>query len=199
MDAANADFKRPLSRSILPQCDPVLSNATVEAPFDKEMYALLRKRFLEKRVYKNEELPMGRVLGRKVFPPLIDTDQPGFKNLKSKIKELEKTKSHAEIFRLLEQLRDWQVYNRGIPQCMCDVSSNTPEIFNLTEEDPEIVDVDKHMLEVVLLKVVKPDPDGVDMEPKETLGKRSATIKKRLSMCLLSLLLPSLKYVCVRG
>ena len=146
----------------------------VETPFDEETYALLRKRFLEKRVYTNEELPMGRVLRRKVLPPLIDTDQPGFKRLKSKIKELEKTDSHAEICKLLEQLRDWQVYNRGIPQCLRDGSSDTPEIYDLTAEDPEIINVDKYILEVLLVKVVKPDGP----ERKGTLGKRSATIKE---------------------
>lgn len=94
MNAAKAEYERLVPLSDLPQhvpvqCDPAPSSTTVETLFDEETYASLRKRFLEEGVYMNEELPMGRVLRQKVLPPLIDSDQPGFKQLKSKIKELE--------------------------------------------------------------------------------------------------------------
>ena len=48
--------------------------------------------------------------------------------------------------------------------CTMEAASSTPEVYDLAKEDPKIVDVDKYILDVVLIKVVKLDPDSVDTE-----------------------------------
>lgn len=146
--------------------DTILSSKRTRSPsppvFDEKDYADLTKRFLEERVYRDEELPSGMTLRKKPMPPFIDTNQPGFKALKAKIEKLQQEENHAEIYQLLKQLRDWQVYNRGIPTVCCEkrvLPVGACQMYDLTEDDPEIIDVDKYIVDVVLLLVVKANPD----------------------------------------
>jgi hypothetical protein len=71
------------------------SNNTAESllVFDKEEYQYLRKRYLEKRVDKNVELPHGGMrLRRQTKRLAIECDSPGYRALHEEIRRLERQK-----------------------------------------------------------------------------------------------------------
>lgn len=131
--------------------EPDVVASSPEVGFNQEIYDDLRKRFFEERVYWNEELPGGRTIRKQVKPPLIDTDQPGFKALKLRISQLEQVADHSEIYRLLIQLREWLINNR-LPPCMRTTDSAVQESIDLYSiEDQEIIDADKYVVEELVV------------------------------------------------
>lgn len=149
---------------------PDIVSSSQQTKFDEIQYRQLRKRFLESRVDLNEELPSGQRLRKKNYSALIDRDLPGFRTLKVKINQLERFDNHEEIYRLLLQLKDWQIHNRLAPCLRTNANerevSETIDLSNISE--PEIIDIDTYILDVLLVKIVKADPDGAAAEVVES-------------------------------
>ena len=96
-----------------------------------------------------------------------------FRALRNEINRLECKHDHESIYNLLHRLAQWD--RRLLPhfptvrenkkQRHCDDETDAiVEVVDMTgdEEDREIIDVDTYILEeVLLLKVIKPDPDAV--------------------------------------
>ena len=82
--------------------------------------------------------------------------------MKKRSAQLEGAKDHVEIYRLLNELRDWQVKNR-LPPYMRAAHGGVNETINLSSNDPEIIDIDKYIFEVrvLLVRLVKSEPDNV--------------------------------------
>lgn len=142
---------------------PDTVSSSQEIAFNQEEYEELRRRFLEPRVERNVELPGGQSLRKKTYTALIDRDLPGVKAMKVKIAQLEQSNKHDEIYRLLLQLKEYLIHNRPVPFMQTpnrsDEVNETIDLSNL--EDPKIIDVDKYIMDVLLVKTVKADPNAV--------------------------------------
>jgi len=136
-----------------------------QSPFDETEYQALRQRYLEKRVRTNVELPGGRCLRTQTAAPVIEINTPGYRELHGEIKRLERQSNHAAIYVLLQRLAQWDMRRLAKFPTVSEKNKNgVVEVVDLTvddEEDRQIIDVDKYILEeVLLLKVIKPDPDA---------------------------------------
>ena len=91
--------------------DAVSSNVDVpwEPLYDEAEYKELRKRYLEKLVRENVELPGGMTIRRQTAKAVIDMKTPGYKSLKKEIVMLERNDRHEEIFWLLKRLAQWEM------------------------------------------------------------------------------------------
>jgi hypothetical protein len=78
-------------------------------PFDQAEYEQLRKHYFEPVVVRNEGLPNGVRLRKQTKPPRIQGKSRGFEQLRKHIKTLEKQKDHREFFRLLCDLKQWEI------------------------------------------------------------------------------------------
>jgi hypothetical protein len=150
--------------------------AEAETVLDPGDYEELQKRYLLPRERKDEELPGSMRLHRQQKPPLIDVMcrwSDGYKKLKKQIQTLQKKKKHTEIYRLLRQLRDYEIHNQARPpECLRSLgettTSDVQEVVDLTADDEEVIDVDKYILDVLLVNIVKADPDGIAETTNET-------------------------------
>ena len=131
-------------------------------------YEALRKRFLEPIVVRDEPLPMGGVLRKATKPAFIDHNSAPLKALKARIRKHENSGDHAAIFYLLKQIKDWQMRPGGAaPPAMrlhmpAGSSSDVAETVDLSEPEPPrvTVDLEQWITEVLLVAVVKSDPDA---------------------------------------
>jgi len=130
-------------------------------------YTALRKRYLEPIVATNTELPMSGTLRRQTKPAFIDDKSKAVKALKARIKELERSNDHVAIYNLLKQIKDWQMSCGGAaPPAMrlhvSAVSGDIAETVDLSEAEPAhvTVDLERWITDVLLIAVVKSDPDA---------------------------------------
>ena len=150
----------------------------------EEDYEELCKRYLQPRD-SDPHMPGGMTLRAKKAskPPLIDTPSPGWKELKRHIQTLQRQgNQHEEIYRILHQLRNWEIYRFRFPTIVDKVNDNeVQEVCDLTthyDDEDGPIDVDAYILDVLLLKVVKPDPDP---DPDQTVsGDDSTALAKRI-------------------
>ena len=146
--------------------------------YDKADYEILKQRYLMPRVREKAELANGITLRRQFRDRLIDQKTPGFKLLKTKVDSLLKKNYHAEVYRLLCQLRDWELNPERTPAAFhegnrCD--GDVEEVLDLTKEDDgpgkHCIDVDEYITDVLLVDVTK-EGDG----KQSPLLARSSTL-----------------------
>ena len=99
-----------------PLPDLLGSSHIQEEGFTENDYQELRKRYLEPRD-SDPDMPGGMRLRAKngAKPPLIDSEGQGWRELKQWIKQLEREQNNAEIYCLLHQLRNWEMYRFRFP------------------------------------------------------------------------------------
>lgn len=161
---------------------------TETAAFDEQEYNELRKHYMEPVVTSNAELAMGQRLRRQTRPPRIEQNGRGWKKLRKRLKALEKAQDYQEIYRLLRQLRELELCPPGLGGHMPEAlrsgacsSGEVAEVIDLSDE-AVIIDVDSYIIEVLLVKVVKPDPARssthvipAKQEPEEEAAEREVT------------------------
>lgn len=158
--------------------EAVAPDTVPSASFDATEYKELRRRYLEKRVRQDAELPSGVRLRKQTAPPAIET--PGYVALRKEIQRLEKGNNHEQIHYLLKRLATWEETRTGpCPAAGTNVNRDgkqVVEIIDLTandKEDRKVIDVDKYIREVLLVKGVKSEHGAKDDEqaPQTTTGE----------------------------
>jgi hypothetical protein len=89
--------------------------------------------------------------------------------LSAKIKQLEKEGDHEHTCGLLKKLAEWQVNPRKPFPIQTNPASTSDddhpiEVFDLTDDIP-VVDVDTYIIEVLLVKVIKSEPNVDEESP----------------------------------
>ncbi|GMI39885.1 hypothetical protein TeGR_g9470 [Tetraparma gracilis] len=138
--------------------------------FCEEEYADLQKRYFAKRIFRGVRLAGGQTLRKQTRDAIIDQDHPGFKALKKEIEKLRREGDREEIFRLLKGLAAWEMdpVRNCVPGTKRAAGGGyVAEVIDMTKGDPEVIDVDTFILEVLLMKVVKADPDAPPPPPSE--------------------------------
>jgi len=144
-----------------PQPDTVTSkHPTVEEEsYDEDDYKSLHQRYLMPRIREKVELPGGRMLRRQCKGRMIDQKKSkGFRLLRTKVDGLLKKNRHGDVYRLLCQLRNWELDPRRIPAVFEECGDEAvKEIFDLTKEEEEedgsgntCIDVDDYIMDVLL-------------------------------------------------
>mmetsp|Transcript_26188 Transcript_26188/g.56211 ORF Transcript_26188/g.56211 Transcript_26188/m.56211 type:complete len:1361 (-) Transcript_26188:477-4559(-) len=139
-----------------------VSNSTA-CNYDEDDYATLHQRYLMPRIRQKVALAGGITLRRQCRGRVIDQKTRGFRMLRSKVDALLKKRNHGEVYRLLCQLRSWELDPRRVPAAFQDGSNrddDVTEILDLTkgEEDGSgntCIDVDEYITDVLLVKVKK--------------------------------------------
>lgn len=134
--------------------------------FDEEEYVTLRRHYMEPVVTANAELAMGQRLRRQTRPPRIQQEGPGWRDLRKRIRQLEKQGAREEIFSLLHELREWELrppaLGGSVPNALRTAGADTSgvtEVIDISDE-ATIIDVDSYIIEMLLVKVVKADLVG---------------------------------------
>jgi hypothetical protein len=144
-----------------------------EEAFDEDAYDLLRAHYFAPVVEHDVVDPRTsrsghqRVLPRKVSPPRIDSKSPGFVKLKQEILALEDRGDRPRALELLRALREWEQWPQSLggaqpPWERGAAGGECTETIDLTADDPDVVDVDTYIIDVLLTKVVaiKNEPGG---------------------------------------
>lgn len=143
-----------------PQPDTVTSKRPTveEESYDEDDYKSLHERYLMPRIREKVELPGGRMLRRQCKGRMIDQkNSKGFRMLRIKVDSLLKKNRHDEVYRLLCQLRNWELDPRRIPSVFKDCGDEAvKEVLDLTKEEEEdgsgntCIDVDDFITDVLL-------------------------------------------------
>ncbi|KAL7543162.1 hypothetical protein ACHAXR_012463, partial [Thalassiosira sp. AJA248-18] len=130
------------------------------AAYDEGDYASLHQRYLMPRIREKAELAGGITLRRQCKARVIDQKTRGFRLLKSKVDALLRKKDHGEVYRLLCQLRNWELDPQRVPAVFQDRSSgddDVAEVLDLTTEEDRsgnhCIDVDEYITDVLLVGV----------------------------------------------
>ena len=144
------------------------SRMTTDDAFDQQDYNMLRTHYFESKVRKNEEIPNGMQLRKRHAPATMDGKMRGYKELKQQIQKLEINNNDKGIYRLLKELRRFEVSRIPISSFVCgddDEDDEVTEIIDLTgildDGDDGVIDVDTFIIDFLLVEVIKPDPDAV--------------------------------------
>jgi hypothetical protein len=141
---------------------PAAVKAESTEAFDEQEYRILREHFFEPVVAYNVELPNGQVLRRQTKPPRMNQPTAGFIKLRKAIAGLEKSGDRAEILRLLCQLRAWETHPPALGGVAFPGTTDTAganEVIDLSDEGGIVgLDVDQYIIDVLLVRVVKPEP-----------------------------------------
>lgn len=152
-----------------------VSSSRIDSALDEDEYAKLRERYLMPRVREKVELPGGRILRRQTKGRIIDQNTKGFRLLKSKVDTLLRKGDHSEVYRLLCQLKNWEMNPRRVPAAFQDVNrgdEDVAEVLDLTREEEEdgtgigCIDVD-HYITAVLLRGMEVE-DNRKLSPLQT-------------------------------
>jgi len=144
---------------------------TEAAAFDEEEYTELRRHYMEPVVTSNAELAMGQRLRRQTRPPRIEQNGPGWQALRKRVKALEQAQGHQEIYRLLRQLRDWELCPPGLGGRMPEAlssgagSGGVAEVIDISDE-AVIIDVDTYIIDMLVVSDVKKDPESLPTHVK---------------------------------
>lgn len=134
------------------------SNIGCTDAFDENDYGELYRRYLTPRILENVDIPRGMTLRRQYRDRMIDKPTDGFKKLRHKIDFLLKTNERKEVYKILSQLRNWEM-NPSKNEVFRDTDENDEdaarEYVNLTNDsdDKHCIDVDKFILKVPLVDV----------------------------------------------
>ena len=118
-----------------------------EFSFNEKDYNELKERYLTQKVLKNQQLPGGMTLRRTYRDRYIDVRELKFKKLRQKIDSLQKDDKDIEIYKLLSQLKEWEINPKrdalwrslGVVDGDC-----VNELVDLTAEDEKVcIDVDE--------------------------------------------------------
>ena len=143
-DAAHA--RREQASAPSAPAEPVVPEAVVSrtsVPFNADDYESLLLRYTRPRIRENEALPEGMELRRQTAPTIID--QPPYAKLKKTIARLKRSGNDEEVYRLLCELREWEIHGGRIPQSMDQSvgASEVVEVVNLAAcEEAEVIDVE---------------------------------------------------------
>ncbi len=147
------------------------SNKASETAFDEKDFEVLRQRYLLPRIQLNTELPTGMTLRRTCKPRLIDLKTPGFQRLRVRIDELTKQNDRGEVYRLLCQVRSYEIDPSRVPAVMQERNQDgdVNEVFDLTQDnddggEKECYNVDEYITDVLLPR------DGTDSKPDRVLS-----------------------------
>ena len=145
-----------------------LDHQTTNDLFNQKDYDMLRTHYLQPKVRRNEEIPSGMHLRTRHAPAAIDGKTEGYKQLKRQIQKLEKDNDVNGIYRLLKALRRFEVERAPISSFICgdnDGDDEVTEIIDLTcvpdNDDDDVIDVDNFIIDFLLVKVIKADPDAL--------------------------------------
>eukprot|EP00984_Skeletonema_dohrnii_P028184 scaffold18079_cov104-Skeletonema_dohrnii-CCMP3373.AAC.3 len=133
------------------------NNDSSKITFDEEDFEKLRQRYLLPRIQLNTELPTGMTLRRTCKPRLIDLKTPGFQRLRVKIDELTKKNDWLAVYRLLCQVRSYEIDPSRVPAVMQETNhcGDVNEVFDLTQDNyavngKECFNVDEYITDVLL-------------------------------------------------
>lgn len=132
-------------------------NKPSETAFDEQDFEVLRQRYLLPRIQLNTELPTGMTLRRTCKPRLIDLKTPGFQRLRVRIDELTKQNDTLGVYRLLCQVRNYEIDPSRVPAVMQERNQDgdVNEVFDLTQDNDdgvgkECFNVDEYITDVLL-------------------------------------------------
>jgi len=130
-----------------------------EESYDEDDYKSLHERYLMPRIREKVELPGGRMLRRQCKGRMIDQKKSkGYRMLRTKVDGLLKKNRHGDVYRLLCQLRNWELDPRRIPSVFKDCGDEAvKEVLDLTKEEEEedgsgntCIDVDDYITDILL-------------------------------------------------
>lgn len=117
--------------------------STKSTSFDSKEYSALCSRYLSPRIRENEELPDGTILRRRIGQTIID--QAPYAKLKQRIADLKRCDNDKEIYRLLCELRHWEIHGGRVPDSM-DQSVGSSEVVEFVDiaatENVAVIDVE---------------------------------------------------------
>lgn len=149
-----------------------------EVSIDEEDFEKLRQRYLLPRIQLRSELPSGITLRRTCKPRLIDLKTPGFQRLRIRIDELTKKNDRLEVYRLLCQVRNYEIDPSRVPTVMQEQNQDgdVNEVFDLTQDNDdcdgkECFNVDDYITDVLLPR------DETDSRPDCVLSASSSNGK----------------------
>ena len=114
------------------------SNVTDEFSdlFDADDYTVLSQRYLMPRIRHNPELPGGMILRRQYRKRIIDAKVPLYHKLRVKVDALLKKNKHKDVYRLLCQLRDWELDPRRLP-AIVQSNDDDVEVLHVTNDNDD--------------------------------------------------------------
>ena len=124
--------------------------------FDEDDYTILHSRYLMPRIREKVELAGGITLRRQCRGRILDQNTPGFRLLRSRVDALTRKNHHVEVYRLLCQLRNWELDPRRVPTAFRDAGDeDVAEVLDLTKDEDErpgsaCIDVDEYIVDVLL-------------------------------------------------
>ena len=125
--------------------------------FDEDDYVSLHSRYLMPRIREKVELAGGITLRRQFRGRILDQNTPGFRLLRSRVDALTRKSDHVEVYRLLCQLRNWELDPRRVPTAFRDAGDeDVAEVLDLTNDDDDrpssaCIDVDEYIVDVLLV------------------------------------------------
>jgi hypothetical protein len=111
--------------------------------FDEADYTNLCQRYLMPRTRKKPELPDGMILRRQYRGRIIDANTPLYRKLRVKVDAWLRKNNHEEVYRVLCQLRDWELDPRRVPAIFQSKDDeDVAEVFDLTSgnDEPSYID-----------------------------------------------------------
>ncbi len=146
--------------------------------FDEADYTTLCQRYLTPRTRINPELPDGMVLRRQYRGRIIDANTPFYRKLRVQVDALLKKNNHEEVYRLLCQLRDWELDPRRVPAMFQSKRDNEDivEVFDFTKSNDEpacvdCIDFDDDFIAETATKLSTHIPEVVPSSEHYVVGK----------------------------
>ena len=125
-----------------------------EDSYDEDDYRSLHERYLMPRVREKVELPGGRTIRRQVKGRVIDQNTQGYRMLRSKVDSLLRKNNHGEVYRLLCQLRSWELDPQRVPAVFLE-GHDVVEVIDLSKQDDDTgsscINVDEFITDVLLV------------------------------------------------
>ena len=168
-----------------------------EDSYDEDDYRSLHERYLMPRVREKVELPNGCTLRRQIRARVIDQNTQGYRMLRCKVDSLLRKNNHSEVYRLLCQLRNWELDPQRVPAVFLE-GNDAVEVIDLSKEDDgtgnSCINVDEFIADVLLVPSHTPEmtassrevrrvspPDQSRKESESVARPKSAQRKKQVA------------------
>eukprot|EP01082_Thalassiosira_pseudonana_P007363 g6458.t1 g6458 contig23:506490-509749(-) len=161
-----AERPPPVNSSYCVQPDGVVSSINAQSCvplFDENDYRDLHQRYLTPRVREKAQLPGGMTLRRQCRSRIIDQKTPGYRKLRHRVDALLKKNNHPDVYRLLCQLRDFELDPRKVPEIFREEKTGNDdnddddgflEYVDLTNDNEDrFIDVDECITDLLLVNV----------------------------------------------
>jgi hypothetical protein len=145
------------SEGFVPEDD----EGAIPGMLDEDDCAGLHARYLAPRMHTNVELAGGMTLRRRCRGRVVDRNTPGYRMLRCRIDALSREGDRVGVYRLLRQLRDWEMNPKRLPSAFRDASGedeDATEVFDMTNDaderaSSEYMNVDDYIADVLLAPI----------------------------------------------